>query len=124
MPIPIDRLSVCIETVFPPTRSYEEQIRAVASLGFGAYEFWYHDLAKEGAGWVKREKAKDLDLIARINGELVTETTYLDKTVEPGKTYLYQIGAEVGEREVFSLTMFVTARRKSFRRSWRSSNVR
>jgi len=75
MPIPIDRLSVCIETVFPPTRSYEEQIRAVASLGFGAYEFWYHDLAKEGAGWVKREKAKDLDLIARINAELGLKLT-------------------------------------------------
>ena len=48
------------------------------------------------------------EAFTRINGELVTETTYRDKTVEPGKTYLYQIGAEVGEREVFSLTMSAT----------------
>lgn len=67
----IDRLSVCIETIFPYTMPYEEQIRTCAKLGFKAYEFWYHDLVRDGkGGWLNKEKAKDLDVIYRLNEEL------------------------------------------------------
>lgn len=67
----IDRLSVCIETIFPHTVPYERQIRTSAKLGFSAYEFWYHDLKRDGkGGWIKKEKAKDLDVIYRLNQEL------------------------------------------------------
>ncbi len=67
----IDRLSVCIETIFPYTVPYEEQIRTCAELGFKAYEFWYHDMMRDGkGGWLEKEKAKDLDVIHRMNGEL------------------------------------------------------
>ncbi len=67
----IDRLSVCIETIFPYTTPYEEQIRTTASLGFKAYEFWYHDLQRDGkGGWIEKENAKDLDVIYRLNREL------------------------------------------------------
>ncbi|MBN2323043.1 MAG: TIM barrel protein [Spirochaetes bacterium] len=66
-----DRLSVCIETVFPHTMPYEEQIRTVASLGYSAYEFWYHDMVRDGkGGWLEKENAKDLDLLCRLNEEL------------------------------------------------------
>jgi hydroxypyruvate isomerase len=67
----IERLSVCIETVFPYTMPYEEQIRTVASLGYSAYEFWYHDMVRDGkGGWLEKENAKDFDLIERLNEEL------------------------------------------------------
>lgn len=67
----IDRLSVCIETIFPYTVPYEEQIRTCAELGFKAYEFWYHDMMRDGkGGWLEKEKAKDLDVLHRMNGEL------------------------------------------------------
>ena len=67
----IDRLSVCIETVFPYTMPYEEQIRTVASLGYSAYEFWYHDMVRDGkGGWLEKENAKDLDRVCRLNEEL------------------------------------------------------
>ncbi len=67
----IDRLSVCIETVFPYTVPYEEQIRTVASLGYSAYEFWYHDMVRDGkGGWLEKENAKDLDLLERLHEEL------------------------------------------------------
>lgn len=67
----IDRLSVCIETVFPYTIPYEEQIRTCASLGFKAYEFWYHDMVRDGkGGWIEKENAKDLDVIYRLHQEL------------------------------------------------------
>jgi hydroxypyruvate isomerase len=67
----IDRLSVCVETIFPYQIPLEEQIRTCASLGFKAYEFWYHDLERDGKGsWIKKENAKDLDMIYRLNQEL------------------------------------------------------
>jgi len=67
----IERLSVCIETVFPYTMPYEEQIRTVASLGYSAYEFWYHDMERDGrGGWLEKENAKDLEVIQRLNEEL------------------------------------------------------
>jgi hydroxypyruvate isomerase len=67
----IDRLSVCIETIFPYTDPYEEQIRTCAQLGFKAYEFWYHDMMRDGkGGWLEKENAKDLDVIHRMNQEL------------------------------------------------------
>jgi hydroxypyruvate isomerase len=67
----IDRLSVCIETIFPYQVPVEEQIRTCASLGFKAYEFWYHDMERDGkGGWIENENAKDLDIIYRLNQEL------------------------------------------------------
>jgi len=67
----IDRLSVCIETIFPYQVPYEEQIRTCASLGFKAYEFWYHDMQRSPkGGWIEKENAKDLDVIHRMNQEL------------------------------------------------------
>ena len=67
----IDRLSVCIETIFPYQVPYEEQIKTCAELGFKSYEFWYHDLQRDGkGGWIEKEKAKDLDVIYRLNQEL------------------------------------------------------
>lgn len=67
----IDRLSVCIETIFPHTMPYEEQIRTAASLGYKAYEFWYHDMVRDGkGGWIEKENAKDFDLLYRLNEEL------------------------------------------------------
>ena len=67
----IDRLSVCIETIFPFTMPYEEQIRTVASLGYRAYEFWYHDMVRDGkGGWIEKENAKDFDVLYRLNEEL------------------------------------------------------
>lgn len=67
----IDRLSVCIETIFPYTMPYEEQIQTCADLGFKAYEFWYHDLVRDGkGGWLEKENAKDFDVIHRMNQEL------------------------------------------------------
>jgi len=67
----IDRLSVCIETVFPYTIPYEKQIRNCAELGFKAYEFWYYDMQRDGkGGWIEKDDAKDLDLIHRLNQEL------------------------------------------------------
>jgi hydroxypyruvate isomerase len=67
----IDRLSVCIETIFPYTMPYEEQIRTTASLGYKAYEFWYHDMVRDGkGGWIERENAKDFDVLYRINEKL------------------------------------------------------
>ena len=67
----IDRLSVCIETIFPYTMPYEEQIKTCAELGFKAYEFWYHDLVRDGkGGWLEKVNAKDLDVLYRMNQEL------------------------------------------------------
>ena len=67
----IDRLCVCIETIFPYTIPYEEQIRTCTELGFKAYEFWYHDMMRDGkGGWLEKENAKDLDVIHRMNQEL------------------------------------------------------
>lgn len=67
----IDRLSVCIETIFPYQVPYEEQIRTCASLGFKAYEFWYHDMQRNPkGGWIEKENAKDLDVVYRLNQEL------------------------------------------------------
>lgn len=67
----IDRLSVCIETIFPYTMPYEQQIKTCAELGFKAYEFWYYDLQRDGkGGWIAKEDAKDLDVIYRLNQEL------------------------------------------------------
>jgi len=67
----IERLSVCIETIFPYQIPYEEQIRTCASLGFKAYEFWYHDMERNpNGGWIEKENAKDLDVIYRLNQEL------------------------------------------------------
>ncbi len=67
----IDRLSVCIETIFPYQVPYEEQIRTCASLGFKAYEFWYHDMQRNAkGGWIEKENAKDLDVVYRLNQEL------------------------------------------------------
>jgi len=67
----IDRLSVCIETVFPYTMPYEEQIRKTASLGYKAYEFWYHDMVRDGkGGWLEKENSKNLDVIYSLNDEL------------------------------------------------------
>ncbi len=67
----IDRLSVCIETIFPGRVPYEKQIRTCASLGFKAYEFWYHDMQRDPkGGWIEKEDAKDLDVIYRLNQEL------------------------------------------------------
>jgi hydroxypyruvate isomerase len=67
----IDRLSVCIETVFPHTMPYTEQIKTCAELGFKAYEFWYYDLKRDGkGGWLEIADAKDLDLIHRLNQQL------------------------------------------------------
>ena len=67
----IDRLSVCIETIFPHTMPYEQQIRTVASLGYKAYEFWYHDMVRDGkGGWIKKSNAKDFDVLYRLNEEL------------------------------------------------------
>jgi hydroxypyruvate isomerase len=67
----IDRLSVCIETIFPYTVPYEEQIRTCAELDFKAYEFWYYDMQRDGkGGWIEKDDAKDLDVIQRLNVEL------------------------------------------------------
>lgn len=67
----VDRLSVCIETIFPFIMPYEEQIRITSSLGFQAYEFWYHDLERDGkGGWLEKENAKDFDILYRLNEEL------------------------------------------------------
>jgi hydroxypyruvate isomerase len=67
----IDRLSVCIETVFPHTMPYTEQIKTCAELGFKAYEFWYYDMKRDGkGGWLEIDDAKDLDVVHRLNQEL------------------------------------------------------
>jgi hydroxypyruvate isomerase len=67
----LDRLSVCIETIFPYTVPFEEQARTCAKLGFSAYEFWYHDLVRDGkGGWLHKPDAKDLDVVHRLNQEL------------------------------------------------------
>jgi hydroxypyruvate isomerase len=67
----LDRLSVCIETVFPYTVPFEEQVRTCAKLGFTAYEFWYHDMVRDGkGGWLEKPDAKDLDVVHQLNQEL------------------------------------------------------
>jgi hydroxypyruvate isomerase len=69
----MDRFSVCIETVFPPEVDYESRIRTVASLGFGAYEFWFHDMEKGDAGWVEKPGAKNVDRLRDLQEELRIE---------------------------------------------------
>jgi hydroxypyruvate isomerase len=67
----IDRLSACIETIFPYTMPYDKQIRTCAELGLKAYEFWYYDLQRDGkGGWIEKKDAKDLDVVHRLNQEL------------------------------------------------------
>ena len=40
-------------------------------MGFKAYEFWYHDMERDGRGsWIKKENAKDLDMIYQLNQEV------------------------------------------------------
>jgi hydroxypyruvate isomerase len=70
MHVPMERFSVCIETIFPYTRPYEERMRVAAGLGFTRYEFWYHDMARDESGWVVRENAKETDVLLRLNEEL------------------------------------------------------
>lgn len=65
----IERLSVCIETLFPPSMSYDERIRKIASLGFRAYEFWYFDMEQQDKGWIKKGNAKNIDVIQKLNEE-------------------------------------------------------
>jgi hydroxypyruvate isomerase len=68
--IPIERLSVCIETVFPHTAPYQDRIREVADLGFKAYEFWFMDLEYGESGWRERKNAKDPAELLKLNREL------------------------------------------------------
>jgi hydroxypyruvate isomerase len=73
MSVPIERFSVCIETIFPYTRPYEERMRVTAGLGFKRYEFWYHDMRKDKTGWVAHENAKETDVLLRLHEELGLE---------------------------------------------------
>ncbi len=70
MSIPIDKFSVCIETVFPYNIHYVKRIKTTASLGFKVYEFWFHDMKKESSGWVVQKNAKEIDVLYRLNQEL------------------------------------------------------
>jgi hydroxypyruvate isomerase len=70
MHVPIERFSVCIETIFPYTRPYEERMRVTAGLGFKRYEFWYHDMRRDKTGWVVHENAKETDVLLRLHEEL------------------------------------------------------
>jgi hydroxypyruvate isomerase len=70
MRVPIERFSVCIETIFPHTQPYEDRMRVTAELGFARYEFWYHDMRREQSGWVVHESAKETDVLLRLNEEL------------------------------------------------------
>jgi hydroxypyruvate isomerase len=67
------RFSVCIETVFPPRVPYDARMRTVRSLGFTAYEFWFHDMEKGERGWVERPGAKSVDRLEDLQAELGLE---------------------------------------------------
>ncbi len=71
--IPIERFSVCIETVFPHSVPYQERIRTVAGLGFTAYEFWFMDMEHNESGWTERKNAKDPEKLLKLNRELGLE---------------------------------------------------
>lgn len=47
------------------------------------------------------------ETFAKVNAAIIDETTYRDASVEPGKTYLYRVGGQRGEREMFTTTMEV-----------------
>jgi hydroxypyruvate isomerase len=107
----IDRLSVCIETIFPYTVPYEEQIRTCAELGFSAYEFWYHDMVRDGkGGWVEKGNAKDLDVVQRMNQELGLKlvTFALNSPhIDHGGTLVDERGTEMMFRELDRLLPIV-----------------
>jgi hydroxypyruvate isomerase len=67
------RFSVCIETVFPPRVPCEARMRTVRSLGFTAYEFWFHDMEKGDRGWVEKPGAKNIDRLADLQSDLGLE---------------------------------------------------
>ncbi|HEY9595417.1 MAG TPA: TIM barrel protein [Spirochaetia bacterium] len=66
------KLAVCIEPFFAD-RPYAERIKAVAELGFTAYEFWFHDKRFDGASLVP--ESKDFDAIAELNARYGLTTT-------------------------------------------------
>jgi len=100
----IDRLSVCIETIFPYTVPYEEQIRTCAKLGFSAYEFWYYDMMRDGkGGWIEKPDAKDLDVVYRLNQELgmkLVTFTLNSPHFDHGGTLIDDRGTEMMFREL------------------------
>jgi hydroxypyruvate isomerase len=68
----VARLSACIETFFGDL-PYAQRVRRIATLGFKAYEFWFHDQRFDGATLVP--EAKDFDELASLNRELGLTTT-------------------------------------------------
>ena len=57
-------IAACIEPFFL-SMSYEKRIERIHSLGFRAYEFWFHDKRFDGKELI--DDMKDFDLIAELN---------------------------------------------------------
>jgi hydroxypyruvate isomerase len=107
----LDRLSVCTETIFPYTVPFEEQVRTCSKLGFSAYEFWYHDMVRDGkGGWIEKPDAKDLEVVHRLNQELGMKlVTFAMNSphVSHGGTLMDDRGTEMMFRELDRLLPIV-----------------
>lgn len=66
------KVSVCIETFFTQF-SYEERIKKVATAGYRAIEFWFHDYHFDGEKLIPKEK--DIGSIAKVTDDLGLEVS-------------------------------------------------
>lgn len=76
------KLGVCIELLFVEL-PYAERVRKAKELGFGAYEFWFHNMTFDEKKLTREEK--DLDTLADLNSKLgLTITDFVFNHPEGG----------------------------------------